>query len=73
MPTFTVPIPVFMTLDTEVQEQMFRSGGQSDAKHPVFSSQASLVLIYRPIEKRNAELTLPSPEFEPWTCGVESG
>ncbi|GFY33336.1 hypothetical protein TNCV_1897881 [Trichonephila clavipes] len=29
-------------LGTEVQEQMFRSGGQSDAKPPVFSPQASL-------------------------------
>ncbi|GFU72071.1 hypothetical protein TNCV_2976561 [Trichonephila clavipes] len=31
-----------MTLDTEVHEQMSQSGGQSKAKPPVFSSQASL-------------------------------
>ncbi|GFS86024.1 uncharacterized protein TNCV_1220101 [Trichonephila clavipes] len=43
----TVPISVCMTLGTEVHEQMFLSGGQSDAKPPMFSSQASLVLIYR--------------------------
>ncbi|GFU01636.1 uncharacterized protein TNCV_1521771 [Trichonephila clavipes] len=29
---------------------MFRSGGPSEAKPPVLSSQASLVLIYRPTE-----------------------
>ncbi|GFX99088.1 hypothetical protein TNCV_2492701 [Trichonephila clavipes] len=37
----TVPNSVFITLGTEVQEQMFRSGGQSYVKPPVFSSQAS--------------------------------
>ncbi|GFY02895.1 hypothetical protein TNCV_3507751 [Trichonephila clavipes] len=31
-----------MTLGTEVYVQMFRSGGQSDAKFPVFSSQKGL-------------------------------
>ncbi|GFW37270.1 hypothetical protein TNCV_2632541 [Trichonephila clavipes] len=41
----TVPISAFMTLGTEVHEQMFRSGDQSDMKPPVFSSQASRVLI----------------------------
>ncbi|GFV83335.1 hypothetical protein TNCV_1900611 [Trichonephila clavipes] len=40
---------------------MFRSGGQSDAKPPVFSSQASLILIYRPTEGS----TLPNPGLEP--------
>ncbi|GFV64616.1 hypothetical protein TNCV_3181121 [Trichonephila clavipes] len=35
----------------DVHEQMFRSGGQSDAKPSVLSSQASLVLIYRPTEE----------------------
>ncbi|GFW41684.1 hypothetical protein TNCV_9221 [Trichonephila clavipes] len=39
-----------MTLGTEVHEQMFRSGGQFDVKPPVFSSQASLVLICHPTE-----------------------
>ncbi|GFV13890.1 hypothetical protein TNCV_523691 [Trichonephila clavipes] len=33
-----------------VHVQMFRSSGQSDAKSPVFSSQASLVDIYRQTE-----------------------
>ncbi|GFV19499.1 hypothetical protein TNCV_3664311 [Trichonephila clavipes] len=33
-----------------VHVQMFRSSGQSDEKTPVFSSQACLVLIYRPTE-----------------------
>ncbi|GFV33103.1 hypothetical protein TNCV_509421 [Trichonephila clavipes] len=33
-----------------MHEQVFRLGGQSDAKSPVFGSQASLVLIYRPTE-----------------------
>ncbi|GFV50206.1 bestrophin homolog [Trichonephila clavipes] len=46
----TVPISVYLTLDPEVHEQMFRSGGQPDVKPPVLSSQASLVLIYRPTE-----------------------
>ncbi|GFY23123.1 integrase catalytic domain-containing protein [Trichonephila clavipes] len=34
-----------------VTMQLFRSSGQSDAKTPVLSSQASLVLIYRPTEE----------------------
>ncbi|GFU47356.1 hypothetical protein TNCV_790681 [Trichonephila clavipes] len=36
---------VYATLCPEVHEQMFRSGGQSDTKPPVLSSQVSLVLI----------------------------
>ncbi|GFW42639.1 hypothetical protein TNCV_257001 [Trichonephila clavipes] len=40
-----VPNSVPVTLDPEVHEQMFRSGGQPDAKPPVLNSQASLVLI----------------------------
>ncbi|GFX77484.1 uncharacterized protein TNCV_1743821 [Trichonephila clavipes] len=32
----------------EVHEQMFRSGGQSEARPQCLSPQASLVLIYRP-------------------------
>ncbi|GFX55215.1 hypothetical protein TNCV_1156721 [Trichonephila clavipes] len=32
----------YATFGPEVHEQMFRSGGQSDAKPPVLSSQASL-------------------------------
>ncbi|GFX57607.1 hypothetical protein TNCV_2675931 [Trichonephila clavipes] len=38
------------SLDTGVHVQMFRSSGQSDGKPPVFSSQSSLVLIYRPTD-----------------------
>ncbi|GFW10986.1 hypothetical protein TNCV_4459611 [Trichonephila clavipes] len=38
------------TLGAGVHDQMFRSSGQYDAKPTTFSSQASLVLIYRPIE-----------------------
>ncbi|GFW45287.1 hypothetical protein TNCV_4733951 [Trichonephila clavipes] len=41
----SVPNSVYPTLGPEVYEQMFRSGGQSDAKPPVLSSHASLVLI----------------------------
>ncbi|GFV28032.1 hypothetical protein TNCV_187081 [Trichonephila clavipes] len=40
--------------------QMFRSSGQSDAKAPRFSSQASLVLIYRPAEEMK-RLSRPYP------------
>ncbi|GFW56804.1 hypothetical protein TNCV_160341 [Trichonephila clavipes] len=49
-PVPTVFISVHVTLGPEVYEQIFRSGGQSDAKPPVLRSQASLVLIYRPTE-----------------------
>ncbi|GFW14662.1 hypothetical protein TNCV_1561251 [Trichonephila clavipes] len=37
-------------MGTEVRDLMFWSVGQSDVKSPVFSSQASLKLIYRPTE-----------------------
>ncbi|GFX90003.1 hypothetical protein TNCV_887011 [Trichonephila clavipes] len=46
----TVPNSVYATMGSEVHEQMFRSGGQCDAKPPVLSLQKSLVLIYRPPE-----------------------
>ncbi|GFT28845.1 hypothetical protein TNCV_3585581 [Trichonephila clavipes] len=46
----TVPISVFMTLGTEVHQQIFQSGGQSDQKPTVLSFQGSLALIYRPTE-----------------------
>ena len=50
-PRPTVPISVFLTLGSGVQEQIFRSGGQPNAEPPpVFSSQACLVLIYRSAE-----------------------
>ncbi|GFW78216.1 hypothetical protein TNCV_136851 [Trichonephila clavipes] len=41
---------VHATLGPVVHEQMFRSGGQSDAKPPELSSQESLGLLYRPTE-----------------------
>ncbi|GFV53388.1 hypothetical protein TNCV_4502691 [Trichonephila clavipes] len=46
-----VPISVYVTLDLEVYELLLRSDDPSDAKTPVLSSQASLVLIYRPTER----------------------
>ncbi|GFV96073.1 hypothetical protein TNCV_1870341 [Trichonephila clavipes] len=45
-PRPTVPISVYVTLGTEVHEQMYQLGVQPETKPPVFSSQASLVLIY---------------------------
>ncbi|GFX45545.1 hypothetical protein TNCV_2740821 [Trichonephila clavipes] len=55
-------ISVFMTLGIEVHEQMFRSGGQSDSKSPVFSSQASLVLILS-THCWNERLSRPCPAW----------
>ncbi|GFW79391.1 hypothetical protein TNCV_2477981 [Trichonephila clavipes] len=49
-PWSTVPISVYVALSAEVHEQMFRSDVLSEAKPQAFSSQASLVLIYRPSE-----------------------
>ncbi|GFT80491.1 hypothetical protein TNCV_5122251 [Trichonephila clavipes] len=46
----TVPTSVYVTLGPEMHKQMFWSGGESDAKSSLFSSQAHLVLIYRPTE-----------------------
>ncbi|GFT59054.1 hypothetical protein TNCV_186361 [Trichonephila clavipes] len=46
---------------TEVHEQTFRSGGQSDVKSPVFSSQASLILIQRPAEGVDGSVDLAQP------------
>ncbi|GFY01890.1 protein KIAA0100 [Trichonephila clavipes] len=40
-PKPTVPITVFVTLGTELHDQVFQSGGQSDTKPPMFCSQAS--------------------------------
>ncbi|GFT10206.1 uncharacterized protein TNCV_3734971 [Trichonephila clavipes] len=47
----TGPNSVYVTLGTEVHEQMFLSGAQSGAKPSALSSQASLVLISRPTAK----------------------
>ncbi|GFW36690.1 hypothetical protein TNCV_1956901 [Trichonephila clavipes] len=40
---------------TEVFEQMFRSGGQSDVKPPVFSSQASMSFLNEPVPDDSSE------------------
>ncbi|GFU92613.1 hypothetical protein TNCV_4795411 [Trichonephila clavipes] len=50
----TVPNSVYATLGLDVHEQIFRSDGQLDAKLPALSSQASLILIYRPTEEIKA-------------------
>ncbi|GFV19403.1 putative DD41D transposase [Trichonephila clavipes] len=51
---------------------MFRFDGQSGVKPSAFSSQTSLVLIYRSSEGMEGELTLLIHGFEPRTCGVEA-
>ncbi|GFV74842.1 hypothetical protein TNCV_1040801 [Trichonephila clavipes] len=78
-----MPSSVFLTLDPEqmfwsrnvhqAHMQMFRLGGQSHVNSPVFSSQASLILIYRPTEGVKGRVTtLPIPGFEPLTCDMEA-
>ncbi|GFX86803.1 uncharacterized protein TNCV_3750761 [Trichonephila clavipes] len=62
-PRPTVPISVYITLDPEVHDQMCRSGGQSDAKPPVLSSQASLVLLFRPTEEMKSLVDVVQPRF----------
>ncbi|GFY24343.1 hypothetical protein TNCV_1013921 [Trichonephila clavipes] len=60
-------------MDPEVHEQMYRSGGQYDVKPPVLSSQAGFGSHFiDPLKGSKAEATLPSPWFEPQTCGVET-
>ncbi|GFW31586.1 hypothetical protein TNCV_4420191 [Trichonephila clavipes] len=55
---------VFMNFGAEVHEQTFRSGGHSDVKLQVPSSQESLVLIYRATEGMKGRVAaLPSPGF----------
>ncbi|GFV14873.1 hypothetical protein TNCV_1957831 [Trichonephila clavipes] len=67
-----MPISVYVTLCTEVHEQMSRSGGCSDMKLPVHSSQAqALHLFIDSLKGWNFESTLPSPGFEPRACGVK--
>ncbi|GFV37365.1 cullin-4A [Trichonephila clavipes] len=51
---------------------MIPSSGQSDAKPPVFSSQANLVVIYRPTEDLKGWVDLAHPGLEPRTCDVEA-
>ncbi|GFX65480.1 hypothetical protein TNCV_4735281 [Trichonephila clavipes] len=48
-----------MIWGVEAYGQVFRSGGQSDAKPPVFSSRASLVFIDQ-LKRWKAEITLPT-------------
>ncbi|GFW54005.1 hypothetical protein TNCV_3828131 [Trichonephila clavipes] len=67
----TVPISVFMTLGTEVHDQMFRSEGQSDAKPQCFVPKQAWYSFIDPLKRKKVESTLPSPGFEPRTCGVE--
>ncbi|GFV67753.1 transposable element Tcb1 transposase [Trichonephila clavipes] len=57
-------LTVYVSLAPEVHGQMFRSGGQSDVKPPVLSSQASLVLIYRPTEGMKGRIGLAQPELD---------
>ncbi|GFY33792.1 hypothetical protein TNCV_4595041 [Trichonephila clavipes] len=59
-------------MGTEVHKQMFQSGGQSDAKPPVFRSQESLVFNYRPTEEMKGWVNLSQPGFKLSTCGVEA-
>ncbi|GFS60141.1 hypothetical protein TNCV_2826631 [Trichonephila clavipes] len=61
------------SLGAEVHEQMSRSGGQSEARPPVFKSQASLVLIYRPTaEGMKGRVELAQPGNRTRTCDVEA-
>ncbi|GFY01648.1 hypothetical protein TNCV_2608311 [Trichonephila clavipes] len=57
-----------VTLGLEEPKKMFQSGGQSDVKPSVLSSQASLVLIYRPIsglrDERLSRLAQPENGVE---------
>ncbi|GFV72748.1 hypothetical protein TNCV_1269431 [Trichonephila clavipes] len=56
-----------------VHEQMFRSGGQSDAKIPSVKFPSTLVTHFiNPLEGLRAESILPNPRFEARTCGVEA-
>ncbi|GFX29412.1 hypothetical protein TNCV_3997881 [Trichonephila clavipes] len=50
------------SLGAEAHEQMPRSCGQSEAKPPVFSPQASLILIYRPAEGMKGRVDLAQPD-----------
>ncbi|GFU51875.1 hypothetical protein TNCV_3733821 [Trichonephila clavipes] len=70
-PKPNVPISVFVTLGAEVHEQMFRSGGQSDAKPSVLSPQTSSVLIYGPTEgmKSRVDLAHPGDRNPDQLCG----
>ncbi|GFY07851.1 hypothetical protein TNCV_4287871 [Trichonephila clavipes] len=45
-------------MSDQVHEQMFRSGGQPEAKPPAFSFQASLVLVYQLTEKMKGRADL---------------
>ncbi|GFW02411.1 hypothetical protein TNCV_1733261 [Trichonephila clavipes] len=53
-----------LDLGPEVHEQMFRSSGQSEVKHPELSSQASLVLLYPSTEGMKDRLTVELLEMK---------
>ncbi|GFY00190.1 uncharacterized protein TNCV_2835471 [Trichonephila clavipes] len=57
----TVTISLYVISSTGLHVKMYRSSGQSDVKSPVFSSQASLVLIYRPTEGMKGGVDLAQP------------
>ncbi|GFV83391.1 hypothetical protein TNCV_3055381 [Trichonephila clavipes] len=65
-----VPVSVYVTLGAGVHVQMFPSGGQSDAKPPVLSSQESLLFIHRPTERLSRHCSTLG--FEHRACGVEA-
>ncbi|GFW09266.1 hypothetical protein TNCV_4275951 [Trichonephila clavipes] len=67
------PSPVFLTLGTQVFEQMFRSGGQYHVNLLCLVSKQVWYTFIDPLKGSNAESTLPSTGFEPRTCcGVEA-
>ncbi|GFU46679.1 hypothetical protein TNCV_1546861 [Trichonephila clavipes] len=69
----SVPNPVHATLAPEVQDQMFRSGGQSDVTPPSVKCPSKLRTHFMyPLKVRKDESTLPSLGFEPRTCGQEA-
>ncbi|GFX92207.1 hypothetical protein TNCV_1741271 [Trichonephila clavipes] len=64
-PRPTVSISEFMSLATEVHEQMFRSSDPPDVKSPVFSSRAKPWHSFIDKKGEKTESTLPRPGFEP--------
>ncbi|GFT04544.1 hypothetical protein TNCV_333371 [Trichonephila clavipes] len=55
-----------------MHEQMFRSGGQSHVKPPSVKFPRKLgTPFFDRLKVLKADSTLPSPGFEPQTCGVE--
>ncbi|GFV31145.1 hypothetical protein TNCV_4314701 [Trichonephila clavipes] len=50
MESLIVPTSVFMTLGTELHEQMLQLGGKSHSKPLAFSTQTNVMHNYRPSE-----------------------